>query len=133
MFKKRTPKPLCCDTCGTSFEKGAAIGAIIYNSSFEDKPAKWNSRDLDWKTIYVLCLPCVKIIDDGYPDKVLNDIAESILDESPYVIGVLSCSLDKAGNITPAIVPLNYTRPVNMMRLMLLKLYRQDPRYNSCV
>lgn len=133
IFKNHTPKPLYCDTCGTNLEKGVPIGATIFNSSFENKPVKWDSRHLEWKTVYVLCLPCVKIVDDGYPDKVLNDNAERILDESPYVIGVLSCSLDKAGNIVPSIIPLNYTRPVNLMRLMLLKLYRQDPRYNSSV
>lgn len=133
LFKKHTEKPLYCDTCGTSFEKGAAIGATIFNSSFKNIPATWDSRVLEWKTLYILCLPCVKIIDDGYPDKGLNDIAESILDKSPHVMGALSCSVDEAGNIVPARTPLNYVRPVNMMRLMLLKLYRQDPRYNSCV
>ena len=122
---KHSSESLFCDTCGAELAVGVPIGAMIVNPSLELRPPYWESHGLEWKTTYVLCLPCVKIVDDGYADEAVNGCAENMLDAAPYLMGVLSCSLDTSGNIMPSTIPLNYTRPVNLMRLLFLRSYMQ--------
>ena len=116
--RKETTSKFCCDTCGKTYQSWASVAGVVSNPCYkegDDDLAK-GLFPLKYKALYALCISCVKMLDHGF-----NGTIEAKLDKMPAVWGVLSCCVDQSGNIVPMKSKFNYTRPVNMMRLRMIK------------
>lgn len=118
---KKTTDEFCCDTCGTIYQSWGAVAGVVSNPCYkegDDELAKC-LFPLEYKALYALCISCVKRLDHGF-----HGTIEAELDKIPAIWGVLACCVDQSGNIVPMKSKFNYTRPVNMMRLRMIKSVR---------
>lgn len=119
--KREGTKTFCCDACGKSYSYsflGGFITAPEYKQNQSNQLMEISGRlsPLEYKTLYGICVSCARQLDRGFEAGI-----EVELDQTPAVWGVLTCSLDDSSNIVPMRTPLNHVRPVNIMRLKVIK------------
>jgi hypothetical protein len=90
---------------------------------------------LEWKTLYPICISCIKILDGGFDASFFNDaIGTEIVDKLEnwfYTSFLLLYWTDEFGKPAAGLLgpdsfrPMNFVRPVNMLRVKVIRLFNK--------
>jgi hypothetical protein len=131
-----------CDACGKIFPYSLYGGVITNPFTSKSVPQQTQKQiarhisPLEWKTLYPICISCIKIFDNGFDAHFFDRAVETqIIDKlknrfHPSFF-ILSHWTDEFGKATAGMLepnsfrPMNFCRPINMLRVKVIRLFNK--------